>query len=160
VNPAHRTVQARRGYFANPEQDTAVAEKEAMENAIFSREDVHGLPIAIRTRLVKVNNQTTKIDVKVAADMHSVRFRKADGRNLDNLTLMIALFDGNGNYVMGQNQIVRLSLTDSQLQKLKHGGGEGAAELNAKPGNYLIRAVVHESESNQLGAISQKVESP
>ena len=134
VNAAHFTVQARSGYFANPEQDTAVAEKEAMENAIFSREDVHGLPIEISTRLVKVNNQATKIDVEVAADMHSARFRKADGRNL-----MVALFDGNGNYIMGKNQVVKLSLTDAELQKLEHSGGEGAAELNAKPGNYLIR---------------------
>jgi VWFA-related protein len=161
VNSAHLTVQARRGYFApKGAANSAVAEKEAMENAIFSSQDVPGLPIQISTKFVRVDSRNTKIDVTVAADLHSVRFRKADGRNLDDLTLIVVLFDGDGNYVTGQNQIVNLNLTDAELEKLKSTGGEGAAELNAKPGNYVVRAVVRESESKQLGAASQRVEIP
>lgn len=161
VNSAHLTVQARRGYFApKGAGNSAIAEKEAMENAIFSSEDVRGLPIQISTKFVKVDSGSTKIDVTVAADLRSVQFRKADGRNLDDLTLIVVLFDGDGNYVTGQNQIVNLNLTDAELEKLKSTGGEGAAELNAKPGNYVVRAVVRESETKQLGAASRRVEIP
>lgn len=161
VNSAHLTVQARRGYFApRGAEDSDVAQKQAMENAIFSREDVRGLSIQISTKFVKVDERTTKIDVTVGADMQSVRFRKAGGRNLDDITLMVALFDQNGNYVTGQNQVIKLNLTDTELEKLKTTGGEGTAELNAKPGNYAVRAVMGESESKLLGASSRNVQIP
>jgi hypothetical protein len=160
VNSAHLVVQARRGYFApRGAEDGAVAQTGAMGNAV-SGEAGRGLPIRISTKFVKVDDWTTKIDVTIAADLHSVRFRKAGGRNLDNLTLMVALFDGDGNYVTGQNQEVALSLTHAELKKLRSTGGEGAAELTAKPGDYVVRAVVRESESKQQGTASQNVKVP
>jgi hypothetical protein len=158
VRAANLTVQARRGYFA-PQQaeDAAAADKDELKQALFSRELLNGLPIQISTKIVKRDPQTAKITVTVQADMHSIRFRKEDGDNLDDLTLMIALFDQNGKFVTGKNQTVNLRLPDAALAQLRDSGGETTADLDAKPGSYFVRVVVRESASRRLGAASQDI---
>ena len=128
-----------------------------MKQALFSRALLDALPIQISTKIVKLDPQTAKITVTVQADMHSVRFRKEDGDNLDDLTLMIALFDQNGKFVTGKNQTVNLRLPDVALAQLRDSGGETTADLNAKPGKYFVRVVVRESASQHLGAANQDV---
>ncbi len=162
VNSAQFTVQARRGYYAPKHAEdaataTAASEKEEMERALFSWEDINGLPIQISTNFAKVDQQTTKITVTVDADMHSVRFRKEGGSNQDDLTLMVALFDPDGNYVTGKNETISLRLPDAGLAQLRGAGGETTAELTVKPGSYLVRAVLRESASQLLGAANQSL---
>jgi VWFA-related protein len=161
VNPAQLTVQARRGYFAsNTTEDAVTTGKEEMESALFSREDLTGLPVQISAKFVKVNQQTAKVSVTVDTDMHSVRFRREGSRNLDDLTVMVALFDADGNYVTGKNQVINLRLSDAELTQVRGAGGEALAELDVKPGNYVVRAVLRESASQHLGAASQRIEIP
>jgi VWFA-related protein len=158
VQSANLTVQARRGYFAPKQaEDAATSDKEEMDRALFSRENLNGLPIQISTKIVKVDQQAAKMTVTIQADMHSVRFRKQDGDNLDDLTLMIALFDQNGKFVTGKNQTINLRLPDAALAQLRNSGGEATLDLDVKPGAYLVRAVVRESASRQLGAASRDV---
>jgi VWFA-related protein len=159
------TLQARRGYFApNGPEDASAAKdtvaKETMERALFSRENMKGLPVQISTKFVKVDEHTTQLNVAVDVDMQSVRFRKEGGRNLDELTLAVALFDQAGNYVTGKDQTIKLRLTDAELASLRRTGGEGAIEVSLKPGNYVVRAVVRENESEQLGATTQNMQIP
>jgi VWFA-related protein len=157
VHAENLTVQARRGYFAPKQAEDAAADKDELKHALFSRELLNALPIQISTKIVKLDPQTAKITVTVQADMHSVRFRKEDGNNLDDLTLMVALFDQNGKFVTGKNQTVNLRLPDAALAQLRSSGGETSADLDAKPGSYLVRVVVRESASRQLGAANQDV---
>jgi VWFA-related protein len=158
VHSANLTVQARRGYFAPKQaEDAATATKDEMKQALFSRENLNGLPIQISTKIVKLDPQKSKITVTVQADMHTVHFRKEDGNNVDDLTLMVALFDQNGKLVAGKNQTINLRLPDAALAQLRDEGGETTADLDATPGNYSVRAVMRESASRQLGAVSKDV---
>jgi VWFA-related protein len=161
VNGEHFSVQARRGYFSPKQaEDAATLEKEAMMQALFSGEEMKGIPVKISTKLFKADAQTAKVTVIVHTSLRSMRFRRQDGLNLNDLTVMIALFDRDGNYVAGQQKTIGLRLTDTMLAQLRVGGATISEELSAKPGSYLIRAVLRESESQQLGAGSQSVEIP
>lgn len=161
VNETHFSVQARIGYFApTGKEDAATVEREQMEQAIFSNEDIKDLPIQIRSRFTRVDAQTTKINVFVGANMQSARFRKESGLNLDDLTLIVALFDRDGKYIAAKNQTINLRLSNAKLEQLKTVGGQGEIDFDVKPGSYVVRAVLRESESKRLGAASQNVEVP
>jgi VWFA-related protein len=158
VHSANLTVQARRGYFAPKQaEDAATATKDEMKQALFSRENLSGLPIQISAKIVKLDPQKSKITVTVQADMHAVRFRKEDGNNVNDLTLMVALFDQNGKLITGKNQTINLRLPDAALAQLRAAGGETTADLDVTPGNYSVRVVMRESASRQLGAVSKDV---
>jgi hypothetical protein len=43
--------------------------------------------------------------------------RKQDDRNRDDVTLVCALFDGNGNYIKGTQKVVELRLKDENLEQ-------------------------------------------
>jgi hypothetical protein len=89
-----------------------------------------------------------------------MHFRKEAGHNMDDVTLMVALFDADGNYLAGQKKTLKMHLSDATLRNLQNTGATMTAELKVKPGTYLVRAVLGESESQQIGASSQTVEVP
>lgn len=161
VNGEHLSVQARRGYFAPKQaEDAATLEKEAMIQALFSGEEMQGIPVKITLKLFMADKQTAKISVTLHFNLRSMKFRREDGRNLNDLTVMVALFDRDGNYVSGAQKSMGLRLTDAMLAQLKVNGTTISEELSAKPGSYVIRAVLRESESQQLGSGSESLDIP
>jgi len=125
--------------------------------AIFSRDPINGLPIRLTTLSSKADPQNFKLSVTVEADMRGVQFRKEEGRNADDITLTVVVFDSDGNYVTAKQQVTKLRMSDVGLADLKRSGGETSVDLIVKPGAYTIRAVVGESASNQLGAASRNL---
>ncbi len=160
-NPDHFTVQARRGYFApNKAQDAATVAKEELQQVIFSQEEVRTIPMEVHTQFFKPSAGEAKLAVLTHVDIRGVPFRKADGRNVDNVTVVTALFDRAGNYVTGEEKQIEFHLRDTTLARLSQTGLNMKASLPVKPGAYLIREVVRESEGDQLSATSSEVEIP
>ncbi len=155
------TVQTRRGYFA-PKQavDGAAAENEKLEQTMFSEHDTNELAVQFSTKFDKVDAQTTKFSVIAEVDLRSMRFRKAGGENLDDVTIMLGIFDGDGNYITGRKKTLKMHLSDTTLRKLEGSGATLTTEVNVKPGNYVVRAVLLEGESQQMSAGSQSVAIP
>lgn len=159
-NPNHFTMQARKGYFAPKKaEDTATLAKEELEQMVFSQEELHAIPIEVHTQFFK-GPSGAQLSVLTHVDISGVRFRKADGRNVDNLTLITALFDQSGNYVAGQQKTLEFHMRDSTLAKLNQTGLSMKSTLAVKPGTYLVREVVRESEGDELSALSSEVEIP
>ena len=59
-----------------------------------------------------LNKTDAEIDVVTHIDLQQVHFRKEGDRNLDNLTLVTAVFDRDGHYVTGQQKALELRLRD------------------------------------------------
>ena len=160
-NPDHFTIQARRGYFApNKSQDAATVAKEELQQVIFSKEEVRTIPMEIHTQFFKPTTGEAKLSVLTHVDIHAVPFRKADGRSVDNVTVVTAVFDRAGNYVTGQEKQIEFHLRDETLARLSQTGLNMKASLTVKSGTYLVREVVRESEGDQLSATSSEVEIP
>jgi VWFA-related protein len=160
-NPGHFTVQARKGYYAPKKaEDAATLAKEELEQMVFSQEELHAIPIDVHTQFFKAATGGAQLSVVTHVDLSGVHFRKADGRNVDNLTLITALFDQAGNYVAGQQKTVEFRMLDTTLAKLNRTGLNMKSSLAVKPGTYLVREVVRESEGDQLSALNSQVEIP
>jgi VWFA-related protein len=161
TNPGHYTFEARRGYFApNQNQDAATRANEELEQAVFSQEVLNTIPIEVRTDFFKVNDVDAKLSVLTHLDVRAVRFRKADGRNLEHMTLVTALFDRAGTYITGQQKQIEFHLRDATLERLVQSGLTMKTSFAVKPGTYMVREVVHDVEGDQLSSLSRTVEIP
>jgi VWFA-related protein len=154
------TVQARRGYFApNHAPDRDQEAKQEIEEALFSREEMHDLPVDLHTQFFKPSDTQAKLTVVAHIDVRPLHFQKADGRSNDNLAIVSGIFDGNGNYVTGAEKILELHLKDDTLANKLGSGLDVRSSFDVKPGGYLVRLVVRDAEG-QIAAVNGTVQIP
>ena len=145
------TIQARKGYFAPAhEMDAAEQAKQDIEDALFSKEEFHAVPVDLHTQFFKASDTSAQIAVLVHVDLRGVHFKKVDGRNRNDLTVVSALFDPDGNYITGTKKTVEMRLRDETLERTSRSGITLKSNFDVKPGTYLVRLVVRDAE----GAIS------
>ena len=154
-------VQARRGYYAPRSiADPAEAAKEEIQEALFSQDEIRDLPIDFQTQFFKKDAAEARLAVLTHVDLKGIRFRKADGRSRDNLTVATAIFDENGNFVTGGEKIVEMRLLDATLTRLSRSGFTLKSSFDIKPGTYLVRQVVRDTEGSQMAARNGAVSIP
>jgi VWFA-related protein len=154
-------IQARHGYYApRTIADPAEAAKEEIQEALFSQEEIHDLPAELQTQFFKKDQSQARLAVLTHVDVKGIRFRKADGRNRDNLTVATAIFDENGNFVAGGEKIVEMKLLDTTFERLSHSGFTLKSSFDIKPGTYLVRMVVRDAEGAQMAARNGAVSIP
>ena len=147
------TIQARRGYYApRTVADPAKAAKQEIQEAIFSQEEIHDLPIELQTQFFKSDQMQARLAVLTHVDLKGIHFRKAEGRHRDDLTFATAIFDENGNFVIGGEKIVEMRLLEPTLDRLSRSGFTVKSSFDIKPGTYLVRLVVRDAEGAQMAA--------
>ena len=155
------TIQTRRGYYAPRHRETPVdVAKRDIEDAVFSQEEQHGLPVALQTQFYKTDAADAKLAVLAHLDLAHMHFQKAGGRNQDNLTVVAALFDRNGNFITGTERTLQMKLRDETLERLSRTGVTVRTNFDVKPGDYVIRLVVRDSQAALLSAENGVVEIP
>jgi len=155
------TLQARRGYFAPRKAEDATArEKDDLDEAVYSPVEIHEFPMDFKTQVDKSDTRNATLAVLTHVDLSSFNFRKEQGRNLDNLTLVAALFDDDGNYVAGNEAKVQMRLKDSTLDKFTSSGIYLKTKLGVRGGNYTLRVVVRDAQSARIAASSEPLEIP
>ena len=155
------TIQARSGFYAPKRMETpADAVKQEIEEAVLSQEEQHGLPVQLHTQYYKVDATDAKLAILAHVDIGRIRFDKLDGRNKNDLTIVAALFDRNGNFVTASEKVLEMRLRDTTLERLSHTGVTVKTSFDVKPGAYLVRLVVRDSQAAQLSAENGVVEIP
>jgi hypothetical protein len=154
-------LQARRGYYApkhlaDPVEDA----KREIQEAMFSRDELQDIPIELHVQFFKSSDVSAKIAVLARVDVKNLRFRKADGRNNDDLRILSGLFDRNGNFISGMEKVVELRLRDETLEKVLNSGITVRTNFDVAPGGYVIRLVVRDSEGQTMAARNGVVEIP
>ncbi len=155
------SVQARRGYYAPKKSvNPAEAEKEEISEAVFSQDETQELPIDVRTQFFMKTDTDAQVAVLTHLDLHLLHLRKEADRNVATLTFVTVLFDQNGLAVKGQQKSVKLHLLDSSLERYQQSGITIRTKFNVRPGTYLVRAIVRDSESGQISGLNRTVEIP
>lgn len=154
------TLQARHGYFAPHEMaDPEAAAKEEIQQAIFSQEELHDLPIECQTQFFK-GAKGVRLTVEARVETKGLKFRKAEDRNKDKLTIATVIFDENGNLLTGLEKIVEMRLKDDTLQRINKTGISVRSSFDLQPGTFLVRIVVRDSEGTQMAAMNRGVVIP
>jgi len=154
-------VQARRGYYAPSHGETAeeVARRD-IDDAVFSQEERHGVPIGLQTQFYKTDAADAKLAVLAHVDLARMHFQKTGDRNVDDLTVVAAIFDRDGNFLTGTERVVSMKLRDETFQKLSHSGVTVRTSFDLKPGDYVVRLVVRDANAALLSAQNGVVEIP
>lgn len=154
------TAQARRGYYAPNKnakaEDTA---KDEIAAAVFSRDEMHDLPVDLHTQFFKPDPADAKLTVLARVDLQRIHFKKQDDRNNNQLTIVSAVFDNNGNFVSGMQKTVTMRLKDETLARL-NSGITLRTTFDLKPGTYLVRLVVRDAERQMMTAENGAVDIP
>jgi VWFA-related protein len=155
------SVQARRGYYAPRKvDDPHELARQEIQEAIYSQEEINELPLDLQTQYFKNDPEGARLSVVSRLELKNMHFRKADGRSLDDLTLATAIFDENGNFITGGEKTVQMRLKDATYDRLAHTGLTVKSSFAVKPGRYLVRQVVRDSEGSQMAARNGAVEIP
>ena len=152
-------IQSRKGYYA-PKKLTDAQEtaKQEIEEALFSREEMNELPVELHTQYFKASEKDATIAVLCRMDPKHIQFHKADGRNINSLTIVAGIFDRNGNFLSGIQKVVDLKLKDETLAKLVAAGVFSVkTNFSVAPGTYMVRLVVRDSEGQLMSAANGAV---
>src|SRR5580658_9271010 len=160
VNKQKWALQARHGYFApRGESNPEAAAKEEIQQAVFSQEELHELPVECRTQFFK-GADGVHLSVVAHVGTKDLKFRKADERNRDSLTITTAIFDENGNMLTGKQTVLELQLKEATLERLNSTGLSVKSSFDLQSGSFLVRIVVRDSEGAQMGATNRGVVIP
>jgi predicted HicB family RNase H-like nuclease len=160
-NASHLTLRARRGYWAPyHEVDPVEQARDEIREAVFSRDEIQDIPLDLQTEFFKSGEVTAELTVAARLDLKGLRFRKADDRNNDTLTVVAGLFDPNGNFVAGIQRVVEMHLRDQTLEAMRNAGINVKESFHVAPGRYVVRVVVRDSEGKTMAARNGGVEIP
>ena len=154
-------VQARKGYYAPKRlSDAAETAKEEIEEALFSREEMHELPVELHTQFFKSSEKDATLAVLCRMDAKHLPFHKTDGRNVNTITIVSGIFDRNGNFISGIQKTVELHLKDETLAHLMNTGMSVRTNFSVGPGTYMVRLVVRDSDGQLMSAANGAVSIP
>jgi len=160
-NAAASQLQVRRGYFMpSHAKDPVEQAKQELEETFFSRDEISDIPLELNTQFFKTGEYKARLSLLVRLDPKHLRFRKADGRNYDTLTIVGGVFDRNGKYVTGSQKVVDLKLKDQSFQAIPDSGVTFKTNLDVPSGSYVVRLVVRDSEGQLMSAKNSVVEIP
>jgi hypothetical protein len=121
---------------------------------------MRAIPLELNTEYFKMAPDRFRLAVLTHVDLKPLKLRKTEGRNHDDLTVTTGIFDNNGNYVAGIQRGVELKLKDDTFDKWMSSGILVRSNLEVKPGNYLVRVVVRDSEGQLMAARNGSVNIP
>jgi len=156
----HYSIQARNGYYA--QKTIKGAEERAnqeIEEASLSQKEIGDLPLQMQIQYDKTSQGTT-LSVASNIGMSDVHFKTVDGKKVDSLTLATVIFDENGAYVTGEKKAIDLNLSQENYEQIRKFGLPISLSFPAKPGRYLVRQVVRDSEGEQMAARTGSIEIP
>jgi len=151
------SVQARKGYNAPAQGDAKGEAQREIAEEVFSQSELHELPLRVQTQFFQGTDKA-HIAVLVHVDVRHMAFRKSDGRNLNELTVVAALFDRNANFISAKSSTVQMHIKDETLPKL-NSGITVKSNFDVDPGSYVIRVVARDQQG-KLAAQNDVIEIP
>jgi len=154
-------LQSRRGYYA-PRQavDAAEEAKREIEDEVLSSEELHDLPVTLHTEFFKPAEGDAKLTVLARIDVKHLRYKQSENRNQNDLTVVTAVFDRNGNFLQANQKVVQMRWKSETLQAKLGSGITLKTSFDVKPGRYLVRVVARDTEQQGMSAENGAVEIP
>lgn len=155
------SLQARTGYYAPTHAaDAAEEAKRELEDEILSSEELHELPVELHTQFFKPTDDSAKLTVLAHVDVKRLHYKQADNRNYNDLTVVSAVFDRNGNFLQAEQKVVQMRWKSETLQGKLGSGITLRSSFDVKPGRYLVRIVARDAEQQMMSAENGAVEIP
>ncbi len=157
----HYQIVARNGYYDEKKLGDSKQQVEAeIRRVLYSGTEPLDMPMDLKLAAVKNATEETRIQITVMLGIKDVPFRKEQDRNCNVLMTSVAIFDDDGNYMMGGEKDLELRLTAPTYENFLNTGVPMRAEYTVKPGRYLVRQLVREGEGGRMSVREAMVEVP
>jgi VWFA-related protein len=160
-NASHDFVQARPGYFAPTkatiDQPSPVEKTDLLMSGTDERAE---LPATISEKLGTTNAGSPQLTVQAHIDIEKLAFDQQKDRHVQKLTFIAALFDPQGNFVLGKQADMELALKPESFDRFAKTGINGVMQLEVPPGTYRLRVVVQESLHGTFSAATKNLQIP
>jgi VWFA-related protein len=154
-------LQVRSGYYAPKHAPDAAEEaKREIDDEVLSSEQLHDLPVVLHTQFFKAADDTAKLTVLARVDVKRLHYKQAEGRNQNDLTVVTAVFDRNGNFLQSNQKFVQMRWKNETLQNKLASGITLRTSFDVKPGKYMVRVVARDTEQQLMSAENGAVEIP
>ena len=153
------SIEARPGYYAPTKAQLAPQERfDRLNKQVISTEELTGIRAGVETNSINLATGESALRVSVRVDIRSLPFKKENGRHVERLIFITALFDQNNKFLSGVEGVMDMNLKDGTLSMLESGGASASITLQAPPGNYRLRQVVQEAVTGRIAAFNTPVE--
>lgn len=153
-------IEARPGYFAaakemaGPQEDRRLR----LDREVMAGSTSQELSIAVTHQSSKLASGAVAVRVQIHIDISQLQFPRRDNRRFQQLKLVAALLDSNGNLVAAKEGTMDFALSDSTYSRLFESGVNAVLNLEAPPGKYRLRGVVQETVEGKIASSLQAVE--
>lgn len=158
--PGKFSVQARPGYFAptkaSEEKISEPAPEQTIDAEVRGSESRSDFPLAVNEKSATATN-APELHVQIHVDIQKLPFQQENGRRVDMVTFIAALFDAGGKMVAGKEAQMQFALKPDSFKRLSESGINGDMSLEAPPGAYRLRVVVQEALRSRISAMTQTV---
>lgn len=157
IAPNKFSVSAREGYFAPTHPvDIAQAENKEISDALFSSNEIRNLPVQVHTQFARGQKPTATVLVQALVDLRFLPFRQIKDKNTNELRMVAAVFDRNGKYMGAIDRKIGVHWSPAEAKTMP----STDFSFMLDPGNYVVRLVVRDTESQRLYAQDTLVEIP
>jgi hypothetical protein len=153
----HYQLQSRPGYFALDREKGKPSQERDIDRAVMASDVRSDLPVRV-TIMDEAANSVPGVWAVAHVDVAKLEFRRVDDRRAQDLTMVAALFDTKGNFVVGKEGGISFSLKESSFAALSKHGVNCTLTLLAPAGSYRLRTVVKDAVSGRLVASNDSVE--
>jgi VWFA-related protein len=160
-NARHDFVQVRPGYFAPSKasiNQTGPVDK--MDALISGTSEQTELPATISEKLGATTTGGRQLTIQAHIDIQRLSFEQQKDRHVQKLTYTAALFDPQGNFVIGKQADMELALKPESFDRFSKTGINGVMQLEAPSGSYRLRVVVQEALHGTLSATTKNLQVP
>jgi VWFA-related protein len=153
-------VESRPGYFATAAPKPAETIQERIDREVLSAETLAELPATVRVSSAKAASGLISIDVDIKVDANHLKFVEKEERQVQQLTFVTLLEDGQGHVITGKEAVMDLSLLPATLADMQAKGIKAAITLKAPVGSYQVREIIREAVENHMAISNTAVEAP
>jgi VWFA-related protein len=149
------TLSARRTYLAAPQNPASEeAGNREVQQALYTSVESRDLPMEVRIQTVKGDGAKARLTVAAHIDLNQMPFKIIDNEKRNQLLFAAVVFDRNGKYIDGNSRTIAIRWRDGDAADQTARSAAKAYESNflLGPGDYVVRMVARDSETQQLYA--------
>jgi len=98
------------------------------------------------------------LNVQTRVDIRELPFQRQEERYVDVLTLVVALFDTQGNMIAAKEGQMQLALKPETFERFSKTGLSGTMTLEVPSGAYRLRVVVEEATHGKMSATGRNIQ--
>lgn len=154
----HGSVEARMGYHAIAKA-RADAPQTTRDDILLGTDSPSDVAAQI-TAEPGTSDSGARIVTQARIDVSRLNFETRNGRRTQKLTMIAALLDGSGNFVVGRQAVADLALKDHSFEALSAAGLTISLSLHAPAGSYTLRVLVQEALTGKVTAVGNPIHLP